>query len=1041
MFEKRGEFLFSLVILLTLCLTVALAGDVVAMSSEPVEEEVSDEPAIEAGHQIRVHYQREDENYDDLGLWIWDDVLEESEDLGDWPDGAISFAEEQTTDYGVYVDIELSAGAEEIGFLINDTDGDNLSDNLATDILSADMEELWIQESDGEHEVYLYKPVDLAENTVRVHYLHDEESYEPWGLWTWGEVVEPSENSGDWPDGATDFDDDNIGYAGAYVDIEIEENASQINFLAVNQETQEQTEDMNVANLTNEQLFFRAGDEEVYTNPFYASEVGLENGELLSETMQLRFSTTEGLKEEELSEEIKVKDIEGNQVEVLVAVVVDESTVEVAGYFDTEQAPYTVSHDNVSIEVDPGWRLIDEVYGYDGDLGVELHQDGSATMKLWSPGADNVSIVLYDKDDQFDVVTDDVDMELGDSGVWEVTLDEANTGVDDLRGYYYHYDIERDGSTRLALDPYASSMAAWNNNPDDPEKEYRVGKAAIVDPAEVGPELDFADIDGFEAREDAIIYESHVRDFTSDPEIADELEAEFGTFASFVEKLDYIEELGVTHVQLLPVMSYLWGDELANDERELHYSSSGNNYNWGYDPHSYFSITGMYSEDPEDAELRIKEFKKLIEEIHNRDMGVILDVVYNHTASVHIFEDLVPNYYHFMDADGTSRTSFGGGRLGTTHKMARRILVDSIMYWKEEFKVDGFRFDMMGDHDAESIQKAYDKAKELNPNVVMIGEGWRTFVGDEGEEDVKPADQDWMQHTESVGVFSDDFRDEMKSGFGAEGEPRFLGDKPRDVEHIFDNMRAQPHNFKATHPGDVVPYIEAHDNLTLHDALAIATNNDPDIEENQAELQRRIRLGNAMVLTAQGTSFIHSGQEYGRTKQFRAETDEAPPESYKGRDDDGEPFKYPYFIDDSYDSTDAINRFDWTKATEDEMHTKTVDYTRGLIELRRSTDAFRLKDMDTVESNVNMLESDNIEETDLALAFSAEATDGEIYYVVVNADNQQREIDLDVDLTGGEVIVDAEQSGTEEIANPAGVDIDADGVTLDALTVLVVRGN
>ncbi len=162
-------------------------------------------------------------------------------------------------------------------------------------------------------------------------------------------------------------------------------------------------------------------------------------------------------------------------------------------------------------------------------------------------------------------------------------------------------------------------------------------------------------------------------------------------------------------------MSYYWGgNEWASGERLTEYSSTDNNYNWGgYDPHSYFSLTGMYSENPDDPELRIEEFKRLIDEIHSRNMGVILDVVYNHTARVDIFEDLVPNYYHFMDADGTPKTSFGGGRLGTTHKMSRRILVDSILYWTEEFKVDGFRFDMMGDHDAETIQIAYDEAKKI----------------------------------------------------------------------------------------------------------------------------------------------------------------------------------------------------------------------------------------------------------------------------------------------------------------------------------------
>lgn len=491
-------------------------------------------------------------------------------------------------------------------------------------------------------------------------------------------------------------------------------------------------------------------------------------------------------------------------------------------------------------------------------------------------------------------------------------------------------------------------------------------------------------------------------------------------------------------------MSYLHVNEY-DSERLLDYSSTGNNYNWGYDPHSYFSPTGMYSEDPDDAELRIEELKNLIDEIHSRDMGVILDVVYNHTAKVEIFEDLVPNYYHFMYADGTPKISYGGGRLGTTHAMSRKILVDSIKYWTEEFKVDGFRFDLMGDHDAESIQIAYDEAKEINPNVVMIGEGWRTYEGDDGDEDVMPADQDWMQHTESVGVFSDDFRNELKSGFGHEGEPRFITGGARDIQQIFDNVRAQPHNFKATHPGDVVPYIEKHDNLTLHDVIAVAIQKDPDY--HQEEIHQRIRLGNTMLLTSQGTAFIHAGQEFGRTKQFRAETDEAPYKSHYGVDEDGNPFEYPYFINDSYDSSDAINMIDWEKATNEEeypINNLTREFTKGLIELRRSTDAFRLGTMDEVESNVSFIDAPEIEETDLMIGYKAESTDGTgTYYVFINADDQERALTLPPrasrDLMRGTVLVDSDEAGIEEVSEPSGFKRTGRTITIEPLTSVVIK--
>jgi pullulanase len=422
-------------------------------------------------------------------------------------------------------------------------------------------------------------------------------------------------------------------------------------------------------------------------------------------------------------------------------------------------------------------------------------------------------------------------------------------------------------------------------------------------------------------------------------------------------------------------------------------------------------------------------------------MGVTLDVVYNHTASVGIFENLVPNYYHFMDADGKAKESFGGGRLGTTHEMSRKILVDSISYWTSEFKVDGFRFDMMGDHDAESIQIAFNEAKKLNPKIIMIGEGWRTYSGDDGIK-ATAADQDWMKQTEAVGSFSDEIRNELKSGFGSEGEPRFLTNGSRNIQQIFDNIKGQPHNFDADQPGDVVQYIAAHDNLTLYDVIAQSIKKDPDVAENNLEIHKRIRIGNSMVLTAQGTAFIHAGQEYGRTKQWREETTSAPIKSTYMLDNEGKPFIFPYFIHDSNDSSDIINRFDWDKATNSELYpinNITREYTTGLIELRKSTDAFRLGTKALVDTNVTLVNAVEIKENDLVIAYRNEATNGDAYYVFVNADDEERTLSLDVDLTDEMILVDNDEAGTTAVSEVSGVDLKANNITIDPLTTIVIK--
>ncbi|WP_410263247.1 pullulanase [Alkalibacterium sp.] len=1005
-------------------------GELISQEVETPQENETEE--IADGF-FRLHFETlPSDAREDLGLWIWEDVKEPS---GNWPTGALSFDQSVETDYGYYLDVELAENPEKIGFLINDTAGENLTGDLNLRLLTPEMNEAWV---DQDFMIYPYEP--LADDVLRVNYNRTAEDYEGWALWTWEDVLEATTG---WPDGAHDLDA--MGENGAYFDVPLAENAESVGFLFLNKESGDQTDNYVFTEASEHtQVFIREGDETIYTNPYYVSEAGMDRAELISETeVELFFHSTEGLTEETIREKLVLTD--GNNEALLfdtVSIDTDRNVVTLTGDFLVENGPYTITFDEKETEAMMGWRLKDALYAYDGELGLDLREDGTATLKVWSPSADNVRVVLYDKDNQEEIVKDDIAMTAKDSGVWEVKLNADTTGLDDVTGYYYHFEIERDGESVLALDPYARSMAVWNSS--DPEST--IGKAAIVNPSHVGPELDYAEIDGYEKREDAIIYEIHVRDFTSDPNIADELDSQFGTFSAFVEKLDYIQSLGVTHVQLLPVMSYFFANEFANDERLLDYESTDTNFNWGYDPQSYFSLTGMYSEDPEDPEKRIEEFKNLIAEIHERDMGIILDVVYNHTARTSIFEDLEPNYYHFMDADGTSRESFGGGRLGTTHAMSRRILVDSITYWVEEFKVDGFRFDMMGDHDAESIQIAYDEAKELNPNILMIGEGWRTFAGDEGYEDVKPADQDWMQDTEAVGSFSDEIRNELKSGFGSEGEPRFLTGGARSIQLIFDNLTANPHNFTATDPGDVVPYIAAHDNLTLHDVIAQSIQKDP--AEHEEEIHQRIRIGNLMVLTAQGTPFIHAGQEYGRTKQFRDPdfiepvSDEMVP--YKSTfmtDADGEPFEYPYFIHDSYDSTDIINRFDWNKVTDTEQYpinTLTKDYTAGLIELRRSTDAFSKGTMAEIAEMVSLVDAPEINEEDLIIGYRAEDSNGDIYYVFVNADDTERTLTLGTDLTEGYVLVDGKSAGTQAITSPAGVSITEDSITLAPLTASVV---
>ncbi|MCA1065281.1 pullulanase [Rossellomorea aquimaris] len=990
-------------------------------------------------NNIRIHYNRTDGNYENYGAWLWNDVAKPS---AGWPTGATMF--EKTDSYGAYIDVPLAEGAKNIGFLVMDvTKGDAGKDggDKGFTIGSPEVNEIWIQQ--GSDKVYTYEPVDLPENTVRIHYEREDGNYEGFGLWTWGDVKNAPAT---WPTDAIDFTKKDR--YGAYVDVELNEGAKNLGFLIVNEATGEKDGGDKSFNLLDkyDHLWVKQGDDNVFISPHGDVATGLISSEVISDdTIRLHFTMTDGLTEEALLSGLALKDSAGSDVTVKNAAITGDKTVEVKADFNLDKLPLSITYAGRTVTAAAGWRLLDNKYAYDGDDLGSTYEKGNATLKLWAPKASRVVANFYDKKDAAKKIGS-VELTLGEQGVWSTKVKADDLKVKDLKGYYYQYEVTNDGVTKKVLDPYAKSMAAFTVNTEGeagPDGDS-VGKAAIVDLKGTDPKkFGHASIKGYEKREDAVIYEVHVRDFTSDPSIEKDLKKErWGTYDAFLKKLDYIKSMGVTHVQLLPVMAWYYGDETKMGERELEYSAAGNEYNWGYDPHSYFSPDGAYSQDAADPQLRIEETKRLIDAIHDKGMGVVLDVVYTHMAKTSTLNDIVPNYYAFQDDKGNFLGGFGNN-LATNHIMAEKLMVDSVKYWFDEYKIDGMRFDMMGDATYPAVQKAYDAAAEINPDALFIGEGWRTFAGHLSDPTLEGmgADQDWMDKTDDVGVFSDEIRNELKSGFGSEGEPRFLTGGARDINTIFNNIKGQPGNTADDDPGDMVQYIAAHDNLPLYDVIAQSIKKDPAIPENNLEIHKRIRLGNSMILTSQGTAFIHAGQEYGRTKQWLGEG--VPEQKYHElEDEEGNPFGY--FIHDSYDSSDAINKFDWEKATNKKkykVNTTTRKYTQGLIKLRRSTNAFRLGEKELVDQNVSLLDLPEIADTDLMVAYKNVSTDGTgEYYVFVNADSEARTLSVgDYDLSKGKVIVDNDEAGTKPVSKKSGFTLTKDTLTMDPLTTVVIK--
>lgn len=995
--KKTRKILMLLSVLLCM---YSFSNDIKKVNTNEIVSVKKDE--IKKGY-VRIHFE---DVKGGTGLWLWGGVLNPTEN---WPKGQLKFNNLNKDSFGIYVDVQKSPKLSDICYLIL-KDGEKVTENdQIIKLPTEDVNEVFI---DKNFNVHLNEPLK-EKNIFRVHYQRSDKDYENKSLWFWNDTLE---NPTKWPEGKKFIK----GKDSIYVDVKLAKDAKKIGFLILDNNKQGDDvkiikKDLIFEDVKNfKQVYLKDDDPTIYTNHYYIKDVRLKSATQISEKkIELAFTTLKDMGKEDLKDNIKVSDAKGNIIKIE-DINVKENVATIIGDFNVNNGPYKVCYEKNTFIANISWQLKDSIYSYDGPLGAILSKDGKKVdVYLWSPSADDVNILIYDKNDPNKLI-DTIKLEKTKKGVWKKTI-KSNNKIQNFNKYFYSFEIKRADTKVIALDPYAKSLAVW-----DKSKGYNVAKASFVNPSNIGiKNLKFANLN----KDKAIIYEVHVRDFTSDNNL--KLKAFFGTFKAFIEKLDYIKSLGVTHIQLLPVLSYYNIDE-SNRKKSNNYLDKNTNYNWGYDPQNYFSLSGMYATNPNDPENRIAEFKELVNEIHKRGMGVILDVVYNHTAKTSIFEDLEPRYYHFMDEKGNPKTNFGGGRLASTHYMTKRLMIDSITYLMNEYKVDGFRFDMMGDHDAKTMQMIADKASKINKNVVLLGEGWRTYVGDDGKK-VKPSDQDWMSSTNSVAVFSDDIRNVMKSGFPEEGKKAFLTGNKENIHRIFENIKASPTNFLADDPQDVIQYIEAHDNLTLFDVIAISTKLDPSVKENFEEIEKRAILGNMIVLTSQGIPFIHAGQEYGRTKQVKVDVkdNEKPEKIHYAKE-----FKYPYFINDSYNSSDMINHLDWDRMKNSRM----VNYTKGLIEIRKSTDAFTLKTKDEVEKNVKLITS---RKEDNTIAYEVKGKK-DTYLILINADNIKREFRYE-NLKNAKIIADKICAGVTPIFNPKGIKIQGNKIILDGLTGAILK--
>lgn len=528
---------------------------------------------------------------------------------------------------------------------------------------------------------------------------------------------------------------------------------------------------------------------------------------------------------------------------------------------------------------------------YTGPLGPD-YTPGGTCLRLWAPTAEAVTVTLYHKGDG-GVVLGTEPLVRGAHGVWSVWL------PGEQHGRYYTFAVTVDGITRETGDPYA--RAAGVNGV----------RSMIVDLARTAPSGWERDVRPTIPPAQRAVWEVSVRDFSQDA-ASGVRPAWRGKYMAFTQQgttlhgdgihptcLNYLKRLGVKYVQLMPIFDFGSVDEAKPLLRQ---------YNWGYDPTNFNVPEGSYSTDSTRGEVRIRECREMIAALHAAGIGVVMDVVYNHTyRTENPLNNTVPYYFFRQNPDGSFSNGSGcGNEFASERPMARRYLIDSILYWAKEYHIDGFRFDLMGLYDAESIN-AVRAALDALPggrDILLYGEPWQGGASQLHRYEANKANLAMLN--ERVGIFCDDTRDAIKGGCFDAREPGYVEGKPGSFWDIGAAVaawcrsdRLPPHA-----PSQIVSYVSAHDNFTLWDKLLCVRYEKPEFTARDTVALAQNRLAAGIYLTSFGLPFMQAGEEFARTK--------------KG-------------VGNSYRSSPALNRLDWNRA---EQYHALVDYYRGLLALR-----------------------------------------------------------------------------------------------------------
>jgi len=549
------------------------------------------------------------------------------------------------------------------------------------------------------------------------------------------------------------------------------------------------------------------------------------------------------------------------------------------------------------------------------DLGVSW-SPAQTTFKVWAPTATAVKLRIYAAGDGGKALHT-ISLEKAQDGVWK----KAVKG--DLKNQYYTFQVQA-GNKWLLERPDIYAKAVGVNGKRGMVADVKATNPVNWTKDKKPVQKNFTDI---------VIYELHVRDLSENLNSGIKHKGKFLGLTETGTKspegastgLDHIKALGVTHVHLLPSFDYNSVDETHPDAK----------YNWGYDPLNYNVPEGSYSTNPYDGNVRIKEFKEMVQKLHASGLRVILDVVYNHTADTNSnFNQFVPGYFYRHNPDGTYSNGTGcGNETASERPMMRKFMIGSVCYWAKEYHLDGFRFDLMGVHDIETMNQISAALHKIDPTIFIYGEGW-TAGNSPLPEDQRAIKKNVLK-LDKIAAFSDDIRDGIHGGWNDVKAKGFVSGQADLAESVKFGIVASVEHPQidytkvndskapwAAEPFQTINYASCHDDNTLWDRLKIS-----NPKASEADLIKMDKLSNAIVLTSQGVAFLHAGAEMLRTK--------------KG-------------VANSFESSDTINELDWSRKTK---YKAVFDYYKGMIALRKHHPAFRMPSAQMVRDHLHFMDS------------------------------------------------------------------------------------